>query len=1424
MTRRLGGTRNKGLTVLACLSLVATMACGAAMTGCGGDDTGGTPPVDGSAEGNASDSSPDVTDAASEADRGGGDADAANVTLDADSGKVTPDADAGNTTLDADAANNPEVGPDADATTSADADAATVADADAATERDADAATDVTDSGHAGDGGDAAVTTYTVGGTLSGLGAGTITLQDNGANSFPLTTNGSFTFTMAIANGATYAVTVSAQPAGQNCLVTNGTGTISGANVTNVTVQCTANTYSIGGTVFGLATDAGPAGLVLQDNGSDTVTVNADGAFSFPQMIASGATYSVTVTTQPAGLHCAVTGGTGTVAAAAVTSVSVNCANDLFTVGGTLTGLSGGSVTLKDNGGNDLVLSSDGTFGFSTPIATGHPYAVTVSANPASPAQTCLVTSGSGTVGSAAITDVSVTCTTNTYLVGGSVNFLASGDQVVLQDNGADNKTIAANGPFEFATRVASGTPYAVTVLTNPSSPISQTCNVTNGAGTAAAADITNVSVVCTLNPFTIGGTVAGLAVGGGNDVVLQDNGGNTTAISANGAFTFSTSVLSGNAYNVTVSGQPTNPPQTCTVSAGAGTVGNGDVTTALVNCSNDFVIGGIVSGLAGGTVILQDDGANNTPISQNGAYTFSTLLVAGSPYAVTVSTQPSGPTQTCVVSNGSGTANANVTNADVVCTTNAYQVGGTVTGLSATESFLIQDTANGNVTIPISANGNFVFPASVPSGHDYNVVVNTNPAGPIFETCSVTNGSGTVVASDVQSIAINCAPTSYTVGGNLTHLAAGASVVLQDNGGDNLTLTANGPFTFGTSVPSGQTYNATVLQNPSGPTQICTATTNSGTVAGSNVTTVAVDCVTQSYKVGGSLTGMDVSGGNTITLQNNLGDNLTLSANGPFQFTTSILSGATYSVTVSTQPPSPAQTCVVTSGSGTVGGGNVIGVVVNCSTDHFTIGGTLTGLDASDEVVLQNNGGDDLLVTASNAAPFTFATTIASGAPYNVTVQQSAGPVSQTCVVTANGSGTVTNAPVTNVAIHCTTNKFHIGGTISGLAAGGTVILTDSTDTTAFSANGAFQFPTTVNSGTAYDVTVAQQPDPTNVPSSPTQQVCTPTVNTGTVGSADVTTVVITCVTTQYTLSVHLTGLLTTSPVSIDLENNGGNDIVATSDSTAAFTTKVDNNSPYAVTIVTQPANTLTQSQICNVGSVNIGTVGSPVMSPTASGTMPASDITVEVRCGRTCDSIHGANPSAGDGLFLIDPDGTGPITQFNAYCLMLFDGGGWTLAESVDNNGIGLFACTQGGVTHGSCSFMPKNTVEALANLSTQVHVRSPVPQGIDPPLEFVESVAGAETQVIQNLRAGLLLNANIDPNNNALQESFWTASSSNTIPGNQPDSISIVSFSCGVGESWPSVYHACGNGFGWHLVDTTSKWKDTANANTALETYVR
>jgi len=252
----------------------------------------------------------------------------------------------------------------------------------------------------------------------------------------------------------------------------------------------------------------------------------------------------------------------------------------------------------------------------------------------------------------------------STYTIGGTASGIL-GTGLVLLNNGGNNLPLNANGGFTFTNAVASGGAYSVTVLTQPSSP-SQTCAATNGTGTASA-NVTKVQVACTTVTYTIGGTVSALS---GTGLVVQDNGGDSLPVSANGTFTFITPVASGGTYSVTVLTQPSNPAQSCTVTSGSGNA-SANVTAVQVVCGTiTYTIGGTVSGLSGTGLVLQDNNGNNLSVGANQtSFTFTTPLASGSTYNVLVLTQPSSPAQSCVVTGGAGTANANVTSVLVACT-----------------------------------------------------------------------------------------------------------------------------------------------------------------------------------------------------------------------------------------------------------------------------------------------------------------------------------------------------------------------------------------------------------------------------------------------------------------------------------------------------------------------------------------------------------------------------------------------------------------------------------------------------------------------------------------------------------------------------------------------------------------------------------
>lgn len=81
-----------------------------------------------------------------------------------------------------------------------------------------------------------------------------------------------------------------------------------------------------------------------------------------------------------------------------------------------------------------------------------------------------------------------------------------------------------------------------------------------------------------------------------------------------------------------------------------------------------------------------------------------------------------------------------------------------------------------------------------------------------------------------------------FTIGGTLTGLFGGGSVVVSNNQGDELTLTADGPFTFAKPLQSGQAYAVTVVSSPV-PAVTCVASAATGTVGVENVESVAISC-----------------------------------------------------------------------------------------------------------------------------------------------------------------------------------------------------------------------------------------------------------------------------------------------------------------------------------------------------------------------------------------------------------------------------------------------------------------------------------------------------------------------------------------------------------------------------------------------------
>ena len=232
----------------------------------------------------------------------------------------------------------------------------------------------------------------------------------------------------------------------------------------------------------------------------------------------------------------------------------------------------------------------------------------------------------------------------------------------------------------------------------------------------------------------------------------------------------------------------------------------------------------------------MQNNGASDQSIPSGGDTFFFQNVPKGSAYNVTVKTQPVSPTQTCVVTNGTGTIRADVTDVSIACATSSYVVRGTVSGLTGAGLSVL---LNGGGAITVAAGATtFAFPA-IPSGVRYDVTIGAQPTG---QTCFVTGGSGTVTSAEVASVVVSCAAPGFTVGG--TVIVGGPGLLLTLNGSVNLAVPADASsFTFPTVLPDGAGYGIMITSQPSGPRGTCIVFRGRGRIAAASTTSAGVQC-----------------------------------------------------------------------------------------------------------------------------------------------------------------------------------------------------------------------------------------------------------------------------------------------------------------------------------------------------------------------------------------------------------------------------------------------------------------------------------------------------------------------------------------------------------------------------------------------------
>ena len=759
----------------------------------------------------------------------------------------------------------------------------------------------------------AAAQNYTLSASVTGLASGVnLKIEDNVGNELMFTTNTTLTFSSEYASGATYSVTIFKQPTGQTCtLGSNASGTITGNTTVPITCAATTGNYTLSAAVSGLASGAT---LKLEDNVGNELQFTSNETLPFSSTYASGATYSVTIFSQPTGQTCTLgSNASGTISGN--TTVAVTCANTgtNYTISVAVTGLTG-TLVMQDDKSDNLTFTTNSTQTFATSYASGSTYTVSVKTQPTG--QTCTLSSNATGTITSNIT-VTATCTTSSANYTISVKTTGLSGTLVVQDDKADTLTFTTNTTQKFASTYPSGSTYAVTVKTQPTG---QTCTLGSNASGTITANITVTATCAATKNYTISVKTTGLV----GTLVVQDSKSDQLTFTTNTTQTFATSYASGSTYTVTIETQPAT--QTCTL----GTNASGTITanvTVTATCKTNLKLSVKTTGLSG-TLKVQDNTGATLTFTTNTTQTFSNTYASGSTYSVTVTSQPTG--QTCTLgSNSSGTITANVT-VTATCTTNSvnYTISVAVTGLTGT--LVVQDDKSDQLTF--TTNNTQTFATSYASGSTYTVSVKTQPSG---QTCTLgSNASGTITSNITVTATCTTNSVNYTISVAVTGLSG--TLVVQDSKSDQLTFTTNSTQTFATSYASGSTYSVTVKTQPTG--QTCTLGSNASGTITSNITVTAT-CSASLPTVSVTVTGLS----GTVEMQDDQGATLTFTSNGTQTFSNTYASGATYTVYVTSQPT--AQACTPTYMTGTIT--SAVTIDASCATGATRALGTVSGVSS---------------------------------------------------------------------------------------------------------------------------------------------------------------------------------------------------------------------------------------------------------------------------------------------------------------------------------------------------------------------------------------------------------------------------------------------------------------------------------------------
>ena len=127
----------------------------------------------------------------------------------------------------------------------------------------------------------------------------------------------------------------------------------------------------------------------------------------------------------------------------------------LYSIGATVQGLAGSGLVLQGNGETQAIgRAANGNYVIAI-VSPGTKYDVTVQTQPTEPSQTCVVTNGSGTIGSADVTNIQVTCTTPASRFAYLTDYGSNSISAYSIDVGSGTLTPLGGSPLQLCTGFA---------------------------------------------------------------------------------------------------------------------------------------------------------------------------------------------------------------------------------------------------------------------------------------------------------------------------------------------------------------------------------------------------------------------------------------------------------------------------------------------------------------------------------------------------------------------------------------------------------------------------------------------------------------------------------------------------------------------------------------------------------------------------------------------------------------------------------------------------------------------------------------------------------------------------------------------------------------------------------------------------------